>query len=63
MNLYVIDGVTTKCCCFTNKKIDWDYQHLRTFDFDHAPVSLVELHHNKFAAATGNDIEIVDIHS
>jgi hypothetical protein len=63
VNLYVIDGVVTKCCCITRKKIEWSYQHLRTFDFDHAPCALLELHHNKFSCATGNDIEIIDIHS
>ena len=64
VNLYVIDGVQTKVfCCFSNAPIEWQYQHLREINFDHSPVSLLELSHNRFAVATGYEIEIIDIHN
>jgi len=64
VNLYVIDGISTKLfCCYSAAPIQWQYQHLRAIKFDHSPTSMLELSHNRIAVATGREIEVIDIHS
>ena len=36
---------------------------MREFTFEHAPISVMELSHNRLAVANGREIDIVDIHS